>query len=1199
MVTKMKTVSPLSKLNPNTKLGDGRFIILEAIGSGGMGDVYRAFDSAMGCEVALKTLRIVDADSLFQIKKEFRILKPLIHGNLVRLHELCCVPGQTNFFTMELLRGQSMDDYILRSDGRSESNQLDSAGWQRLAQCTLQIAHALKSIHNRDLVHQDVKPENVTVLRGGRAVLVDFGFATSTEDIDDEITGSPAFMAPEQMDGDVSPSADWYALGTSLKAITRNTLQADWPSGYADLIKLLTKPIPETRGGYEAVVSWTSTTQQHQDILMNDSSELFVGRESQLETLRKSLSVVKTDRKLQVVKITGPSGIGKTEVINHFLSLSEKDGEKILIFKERCHLRESINLRLLDSLVDDLSRHLLQQPIEMVEALRPANLGALLNLFPVLGRVPGFQHEMHTFGDDASFVSLGIRALRDLLFQISKDNLLIISLDDFQWADAESLQAISEILKAPNNPEMLLLLTVREDALSTELAEGIDNIAGLEHFIRRLKDDGDILVDEVNVPPLDLKSSQKLLFHLAGDRAIDLTLAESFIKSCEGSPLLLSRLANRFLDEGFQGSIDTWLQDELHTLTDHERDLVKLVAISGHPVGTTTLSTLYPGAKAILEQLSENAWLRLRMLGNRECVDVFHDRMSHAITMSMSLEETRTLHYRIATLLRGDHAYSASHLVGHYLSSGHQEEAARFALEAGEDSMKAFALNQAAALFETAYQLRGENAEDRWILERSADALKRAGRFVEAGEAYAKVVKLLGDEDQQPLVLANVHARAADAYLRGGDVGHARELFIEAARCLGINVEHRFTSLRDLLQRLQYQLRTPRLKKQGHASGETKNRLQILDEMVRTVIVVDGGLASQLSLRRLKEALKVGDPDFAALAAMNEGALQCFMGSPSLDCGARLIRAGQSWHDKSDPFLNAMNERYECVLNLFLGHWREGADAGVRAERIVLEHLPNDQFELGLVRQYLFINLANLGEVSDLQVRLCPLIKDAEERRDIGRMIFYSTSQCALAHLAEGRSEDVIQSCESFTAMLPSDQFTTQHYFVFQAEMLATLYEQQYESAHIRLVASWDAIERINMLKTNYWGIELRSYRGLIQLSLAATGTLVENIDREIRTQVAALHKLPGGTGAAHMLDAHLYLLRGNKVKASSRLNKALAFWQGAKMKIHALSALRRLQELEPDLSQPSIEEIDDLMRSLGIVEPTKMVNCYLPAIAV
>src|SRR5687768_13235216 len=166
--------------------GTTRFEVRRVLGEGGMGVVYEAFDRERELTVALKTLRWVDAQSIFRLKTEFRARADLEHRNLVRLGELHNEEGHW-FFTMELVDGTTFLAYV-HDDER------------KLRASLRQLAQGLDALHAAGMVHRDLKPSNVMVTAEGRVVLLDFGLVAevSSERSDAAIVGTAAYMSPEQ-----------------------------------------------------------------------------------------------------------------------------------------------------------------------------------------------------------------------------------------------------------------------------------------------------------------------------------------------------------------------------------------------------------------------------------------------------------------------------------------------------------------------------------------------------------------------------------------------------------------------------------------------------------------------------------------------------------------------------------------------------------------------------------------------------------------------------------------------------------------------------------------------------------------------------------------------------------------------------------------------------------------------------------------
>lgn len=214
-------------------LGDeGRYALLDVLGQGGMGAVYRAVDRTNGAVVAVKAAHIDPRRSaaqrilLSRFRREARALARLDHPRIVRLRDSGEVEAEDlRFLVMDLAPGSSLAQ-VLRTEGRLDVD--------RALGVTEQLLSALAAVHAQGLVHRDVKPQNVLVAPdpqdAGRLdmTLIDFGIVKSIvveEELeeDDERTrpgatiGTPTYMAPEQLSaGDVGPWTDVYAVGVLL-----------------------------------------------------------------------------------------------------------------------------------------------------------------------------------------------------------------------------------------------------------------------------------------------------------------------------------------------------------------------------------------------------------------------------------------------------------------------------------------------------------------------------------------------------------------------------------------------------------------------------------------------------------------------------------------------------------------------------------------------------------------------------------------------------------------------------------------------------------------------------------------------------------------------------------------------------------------------------------------------------------------------
>src|SRR5579863_1718740 len=340
-----------STLSPGTRFG--AYEIIERLGAGGMGEVYRARDTRLEREVAIKTLsleRCSEPESLARFEQEARSACALNHPNIVTIYELGQVNG-TRYISMELVIGETVRHLL-------ESGPIP---FRKAVAIAAQIADGLAKAHAIGIVHRDLKPENLMVSGDATAKILDFGLAkpvrvkdTPDSDASTSITehrtvmGTVGYMSPEQSTGDeVDFRSDQFSFGSVLYEMVTGS-PAFRKKTHAETTAAILRDEPERLGSRmlqapppflwiverclakDPKERYASTQDLARDLAaVRDrlaeapahSSEsptnnlpvqrtAFIGREHEAAALRQLLS--RAD--VHLVTLTGPGGIGKTRL---------------------------------------------------------------------------------------------------------------------------------------------------------------------------------------------------------------------------------------------------------------------------------------------------------------------------------------------------------------------------------------------------------------------------------------------------------------------------------------------------------------------------------------------------------------------------------------------------------------------------------------------------------------------------------------------------------------------------------------------------------------------------------------------------------------------------------------------------------------------------------------------------------------------
>jgi len=340
---------PEGVLAPGQVLGD-RYQIRSQLGRGGMGEVWRAFDLKLRVEVALKALLpdlFKDERRRDLLRREVRAAREVVSPNVCRIFDLIEADG-SELVSMEYVDGGTLLE-VLQERGPLELKEAQDIASQFLA--------GLEAIHKAGLVHRDVKPENIMLTRAGRVVLMDFGLARQEDSGAGTVSGTPAYMAPEQaMGGKVDARADVYSAGVVLAEMVSpegiknlQSRQSVWEgirheparvpdSPWAPVLKKAVAKEPDQRYNSahtltRALEDVTLRVEGAEDLtpypglasFTEEDAEYFFGREAEVEQMWSKLDLP------HLLGLIGPSGAGKSSFVRAGLLAAAPPGWTCLV----------------------------------------------------------------------------------------------------------------------------------------------------------------------------------------------------------------------------------------------------------------------------------------------------------------------------------------------------------------------------------------------------------------------------------------------------------------------------------------------------------------------------------------------------------------------------------------------------------------------------------------------------------------------------------------------------------------------------------------------------------------------------------------------------------------------------------------------------------------------------------------------------
>jgi serine/threonine protein kinase len=1128
----------------------GSYRVLECIGEGGMGVVYRAYDESLRRFVALKTLQRTNPKTLDRFKREFRSFADIVHPNLVSLYELISVRDRW-WFSMELIEGRPFLAYLAGdyTAGFQDSPPRRAAWIERLRAAFRQLASGVAALHSAGKFHRDLKPNNVLVTEDRRVVILDFGLGAERDlaglhqTTDDHVLGSIAYMSPEQaaLRGRISAASDWYSVGVMLyQALTgrlpfqgdpldilcaKKEREPESPASVAPAIPddlnalciglLRTKPADRPDGpAILACFGAESDTRSEMEIsgatpaiLARFGAEsdtvpgagqssardaFFVGRSEELAVLRDAFETMRSTKEPVIVYIRGASGEGKSALAHRFLDEAARY-PGALVLAGRCHENELVPFKALDNLIDSLVRHLRQlSPMEQSKVM-PRDIRSLARVFPAFGRVYDIADAPTVEAEEMNQPELrrrGALSLREMLARIGDRNHLVLFIDDLHWGDIDSASLLIDLVTpTPSYPPAFL-------GICCYRSEDEDNSACLNY----LKEwQGRAALKHAR-PPITLKQlaedeTRELARRLIGfsqDRTD--AFAEEIARESAGRPFLVYELIEhvKALKDGQAprrtASLEDVLWPRIEALPDAGRALLEIVAIAGRPID------IADACQAACVGADDRAVLR--PLRAARLIRGAPGGAGHRIEVYHDRVRKLVLDRLPEALKRDRHCRFADALAA---SNPNDAEARAHHLhQGGKPEEAARYYNEAADA--AAKALAFEHAADlyrRALTLGARDAAQSRALRARLGDALnyagrghdAAREYLAAAEHSDPVWSLDLQHKAALALLTSGHVDEGLSCLRPVLKDVGIRLAG--TPWRALLSLL-----ARRIEIRFRGTGFTeRSEESIGPEALRPV---DIGWSVVLGLSVIDP---IRGADFQArnlLLALRAGEPFRVVRALAVEAGhlassggvARaniiLSEAERLAAALDRPYANGMVELARGTIAYFDEIWKNSLASCERAAEIFRQRCPGTTWEVDTANAFALWSLVKMGEIGEL-ARRCPgLLKEARERGDLYAATNLSTHIMGLVRLAAGEAANAREELDRVMAGWSQKGYHVQHHDALLAFVPIELYCGNPSDAWTRVREEWAAFRWSLLSHIPELRIEMLQLRSYCALAMAA-----------------------------------------------------------------------------------------------------------------
>ena len=1223
------------------------FADLTPVGHGGMGVVYSALDKKSNERVAIKVGKTLGANSDF-IKREFRTLAKIRHPNLVVLKELHQFNGNV-FFSMEYVEGDSFNS-------KSVTQKKEGAPWlpDQLADLCcrlLELAGGIDFLHRNGYAHCDIKPSNILVTPSGRVVILDLGLAQSFQRRrrrqDQRFGGTSAYMSPEQAASEPPrATSDWYSFGVVMfetlfghrpfqgdsldvlfdKLVGNVTVPPAAETGVGEslsnLCVSLLNPDPAKRPVVEEIwqclerISKSPTA----PIRTPAAQVRFFGRQQELDTLNRCLDDSINATKPTLMLVEGPSGMGKTYLVQKFLDDCRNSSENIVL-SGRCYENERIPYKAIDAVIGEIAIgwRLHGQPGEVSGQLIDS-IGAVFKGFS------GSAAKVDSQRKASGFSQTPEEGLRAILKALSSDGKkIIIFIDDVQWADADSGELLRRMI---HEVPLLLICSHRPMEKPNQF---------LSYLTKNLSEtnDGDGTLRRVKVGSFsDCEAEQFLRGNFP---SLSKQVLAKAVDASQGVPMFLASLAEQLCampeDQIESGSLD-WTRD----LGPRAKRLLRFICATGYPLPQSIAlqaAEISQDFEADISDLSSRRLVTLSQSNSEVVLTPFHDMIRETIYSKLNAVEKKAVHSSIAVTSENKLGVPPDRLAFHFGEAGDSAKCCRYSIMSGDVAAESQAFGEAVHAYRVALdEFTGTSDEQHDLKQKLASSLAGLGHASDAGDMY---LELASDwEEEAPKFLQ----KAACQYCFAGRIEDALDGFDRLLKPWGYATFQSEASIIWRLVLLRFKITIsefagsvkrwlPFSRKRTKAPQGANLSTDRAEEKAVGIVVASGPY-SQISepaevdeiaqlcdllwdtgvamstFDNIQAALFVNYSHQVAISQNDEvrtlrakilsATHETPVGSRREKFLGELLNSMDTTTTRNNVYLAGTLLKARAFLAFCNGRWKQAQFYFTAADEHFREKCADSHEEIGAIQLWSLLALQYSGQVKSTVSRYQELLASPANHEHLlnisNLMIFFGP----FVYLAKDRPSDALSAIDEAMKMWPADRFCMQHIRSTYGRAEVYLYARDYQAAAESTEKLWRMFARSNYRHMELLRILITEFRGRCAVSRfeSVDSRAAERIAQKVIKKLER-EKVSWARPMAQRVRANVELKKQNFEAAKIALLAARDGFEQCNMRLYENTAEAKLCEITGQLESERYQNVREWFASQDIKNQQAFTEMHYP----